>query len=363
MTRGRTLAAAQQAAQRQQNKMDGLVHSFRQELGKEDTKEKLDDFAAIIIALQSDPRKLRRCRRAVESDMFLDVPPESRDASTTLSWTNKWLFKLPKEFLLEWLPAWLLLTDMLVTLMLKQDKMVLHRIIYRLTGWNRDTHVTTTVKAEVVMAIKAQAALIGSPISQLLACIDAEGKVHWDAFCIYSLWPSMPEDCEDPRSHVHTHVSAFGDRFKVPLPEWYCVKGNWKTNEGWSLTGCYFKPPSSVAASTASPSAKAFSARPIVPWHLFAHNEEFQQFWKGCKQYVGSQAPNDITDAAQPITDIANSSAVVPLPQPTSETTSSPAAEHQPLVELSTPVKKRQRPESKLSMSSIRKQIKVMTTA
>ena len=56
---------------------------WRKEMTKIMADERIADFAAIVMALRADPGKLKHCRKAVESNMFLEAKEDApRDVAT-----------------------------------------------------------------------------------------------------------------------------------------------------------------------------------------------------------------------------------------------------------------------------------------
>ena len=172
----------------------------------EDELQRKFDIYEIVQALEEDPRKIARCKRAVLGDDLLDVPEEN-DRRLYFCRTYIYFHKMPKDDVKACLKKLnpQTLSQSLLTDMNKMDRKVCHKIMYFVCQVEAGFHMPGRKKDLVFSFMAKRHASFGNLATKLAL----EGtKVNWAKCGNYLLTPQMAEEEEQDTAATrkYTHI-------------------------------------------------------------------------------------------------------------------------------------------------------------
>jgi hypothetical protein len=236
------------------------------------------DIALIVHELQRHPGKVRGCKLAVMGSAFLN-DQDSKDAR--FPDTYIYLPKVAKSFLETWYetidPRF---TPMVRKELLKLDKCIMHKILYRAFLCEKSSSIPSHDKAKFKQIMEARHAEFGENLKKLTW--DAEMQVCWQKCGVYALMPPAPAGHQG--DHTYTSI-CFNNTISVQFEEAMMVTQAWTIEGNWSMRQAVLMSPKKDSNTT---------CRIKLPCKdMFDKHENFQDIWSGIKL-------SQLEDAGQP---------------------------------------------------------------
>jgi hypothetical protein len=225
----------------------------------EEAAECDNDLMVIIKELMREPKKLKPCRRAVLSEMFLAPSEEIKQASFPPTYI--YMARIPKQHIQKELFGKLSvkLTEAYVQSCTVADKAFCHKMLYASCfvegSMKLPSHSKEIVNEELVQRHQR--------LGGWLTSLETEKEICWESQGIWFLIPEIDPLVEPPVGHKYTHVRLrHRPTLTFALPSSINVTGWWTITDNYSFQ----------KAALASPTGK----KPIhhLPIISFLETEE-----------------------------------------------------------------------------------------
>ena len=216
-------------------RLDGQFSSY---LSIAKSQEADQDLRKIVEVLIAEPNKIYNCKKAVETDMFLDHEESELPFDESVGCLQKIPHNLWREWLQDQFPG---MHDKLKEHWQK-DKTLLHKVIWWLTGWeSRDPlPCPQPSKMKVIFAEK-----VTHFKKNPLVLLNAR-KVEWEGsgwFEIPALTRGFLDNEEDGGDTCSVTIQAEGAPSAKELPAFLKVSADWVLSSNWSLRGATLSTP------------------------------------------------------------------------------------------------------------------------
>mmetsp|Transcript_32290 Transcript_32290/g.68742 ORF Transcript_32290/g.68742 Transcript_32290/m.68742 type:complete len:337 (-) Transcript_32290:99-1109(-) len=204
--------------------------------------EQQTKMAEIIFELERNPDKIDGCLLAVKGDLFT-TDSERADYFPP---TYIYMTKVPQSFLKEW---WSELRPSLATALkdlMKNDKALLHKLLYRAFVCEGNSRIPAHQKARFKTLMLERYHRFGGFFEKLTWSLDC--KIDWSKYGIYTLEPPVPEgfDAGSGDKHLFTHIVML-NTVRVPLSgDTVSLHSEWTVKEPHSLSKAVLVSPPSV---------------------------------------------------------------------------------------------------------------------
>ena len=267
--RGKAKARAKPAARKpnlgaKRARLDGQFNTL---LKQEKVQEADEDLQLIVQTLIAEPQKIKGCKAALKSDMFV----ERLNAEEELDKSVGCLQKIPPHLLKSWLQKKCGMHDETLKKMMKEDKCVVTKCWWWLTGLEGKDALPSRLPSKLERLFLERAAKMKK---NLMRALGPNSTMKWSQrgwYRITCVAPGPEGDDTEGSGDTCAKVKIQGYAKEMSLPAFLRVDEQWRIEQNWSLrhavltSPANMKPPFRVTLCT-----------------LWEDDEEFDSFAPPC---------------------------------------------------------------------------------
>lgn len=169
----------------------------------QDDDEQRNDIVALLAELMANPKKIKGCRRAVASDLFLKSEEKATNPKDFFAESTKYMWKVPKHGCAALFSRLIgrKFSDVTMNKWAEKDKAVFSKMLYRLAVVESQTPLPSLLKADFYSSMTARhkTMKIGDPFDWKAAQVD------WNICGFFRLLPPAPAASSEAPSNLAEH--------------------------------------------------------------------------------------------------------------------------------------------------------------